>query len=58
MRYGSDAKLFEWSDDYSRLPTQAGEEFVRPVRGEVPGLDEIGLGTPQVSKHCRLAHAQ
>jgi hypothetical protein len=39
MRYGLDAKLFEWGAR-GRLPAQGGEERLRPVR---PGPVESGV---------------
>jgi hypothetical protein len=37
MHYGIDANLFDWSDEHHRrLPAEALQEPLRPVRREVP----------------------
>ena len=47
LRYGIDAKLFDWSDDYhGRLPAEAFRQPLQPVWRTVPGPVQGGL-TPR-----------
>jgi hypothetical protein len=56
MRYGIDAKLFEWSDEITADFPRKHSGNLRPVRRTVPGPAKSGVAFEIIAPNSRARH--